>query len=203
MFLHVICVLPQQQPHYSCVYLALLVRVPILVSLSMTSSWSYLTWHCIMPPVYAAVKVWQHQFGCACRQQSKEFHQVLQACTIPTQHHVYDDRSHAGFVIDWTGPPLDSQVQNKPFFKHPLCMSIHVRACCHACRHASHDMRVLRRWVSCAMQIYMVHDTSRDQQLVLLSAYDVAVSRVLLPFACMVDARQHTALDMIRTGQAG
>ena len=64
---------------------------------------------------YAAFKIWQHDLDYTCRQQSAEFHQVLQACSVPTQHHVYDDRSHAGFVIDWTGPPLDSQVQTNPF----------------------------------------------------------------------------------------
>ena len=64
-----------------------------------------------MPPVNIAVKIWQPQLECACRQQSEEFHQVLQACSVPTQHHVYHDRSHAGFVIDWTGPPSSSQVQ--------------------------------------------------------------------------------------------
>ncbi|KAL3160057.1 hypothetical protein ABBQ38_009774 [Trebouxia sp. C0009 RCD-2024] len=59
-------------------------------------------------------------------QQSEEFHQVLQACSLPTQHHVYHDRSHAGFVIDWTGPPLDSQEawQNLSGYKKDLICKI-------------------------------------------------------------------------------
>ncbi|KAL3141616.1 hypothetical protein ABBQ32_004856 [Trebouxia sp. C0010 RCD-2024] len=58
--------------------------------------------------------------------QSEEFHQVLQACSLATQHRVYHDRSHAGFVIDWTGPPLDSQEgwQNLSEYKKDLICKI-------------------------------------------------------------------------------
>lgn len=46
-----------------------------------------------------------------CRQQSEELHQVMKACSLPVRHHVYGDRSHAGFVTDWAGPQFASQVQ--------------------------------------------------------------------------------------------
>lgn len=42
-------------------------------------------------------------------QQSEELHQVLQACSLRAKHHVYSDHSHADFVTDWTGPPVELQ----------------------------------------------------------------------------------------------
>ena len=44
------------------------------------------------------------------RQQSEELYQVLQECSLPAQHHVYNDRAHAGFVTDWTDSQSDLQV---------------------------------------------------------------------------------------------